>query len=244
MSTSDSSSLPAIDNQFDFEWPSVYTRLTEPIFDWNRFRRSQLQFKLAESLHHSHVYDRCNCSMVTSLNDFSLCPAHAANQFSQVKIDGSILPISACPCMFCRKHFTEKDRPQGLPSIRNLKQLLPTRGFINSNTSPPTMKYLSRPFTVPVFQATFPLDHTFATRYVPTYKRLSRPNGLKEEIFDVQRTIISKSAIPTKLGMRLDAEPDHDHTQVLNLPRERDSFFRSLDDYFHMVPGVGPTMIS
>ncbi|CAF1271341.1 unnamed protein product [Rotaria sordida] len=244
MSTSHSSLLPAIDNRFDFEWSPVYTRLTEPIFDWNRFRRSQLQFKLAESLHHSRVYDRCNCSMVTSLNDSSLCPAHAANQFSQVKIDGSILPISSCPCMFCRKHFNEKERPQGLPSIENLKQLFPTRGFINSNISPPTMKYLSRPFTVPVFQATFPLDHTFATRYIPTYKRISRPNGLKEEIFDVQETIISKSSIPTKLGMRLDAEPDHDHTQVLNLPRERDSFFRSLDDYFNMAPGVRPTTIS
>jgi hypothetical protein len=43
--------------------------------------------------------------------------------------------------------------------------------------------------------------------------------------------------------MRLDAEPNHDHTQVLNLPRERDAFFRSLDDYFDTTPGTGPTMI-
>jgi hypothetical protein len=43
--------------------------------------------------------------------------------------------------------------------------------------------------------------------------------------------------------MRLDAEPDHDHTQMLNLPRERDAFFRSVDDYFNMTPGAGPTMI-
>ena len=103
--------------------------------------------------------------------------------------------------------------------------------------------YLSRPFSAPVSEATFPLDHTFATRYVPTFKRTSRPNGLKEEIFDVQPSIISKSAIPTKLGMRLDAEPDHDHTQMLNLPRERDAFFRSVDDYFNVTPGAGPTMI-
>lgn len=242
MSTSDLSS-PSVDNRFDFEWPTVYTRLTEPFFDWNRFRRRQLQFKSAEALHNSHVYDRCNCSMVTSSNDSSPCLAHAANEFSQVKIDGSILPISSCPCMFCRKHFTEKDRPQGLPSMKDLKQLFPTRGLLSSNISPTTMMYLSRPSSVPVFQATFPLEHTFATRYVPIFKRASRPNGLQEEIFDVQQSIISKSAIPTQLGMRLDAEPDHDHTQLLNLPRERDAFFRSLDDYFNMTPGAGPTMI-
>ena len=241
--SSNNSSPPPIDNRFEFEWPTIYTRITEPIFDWNRFRRSQLQFKLAENLHDSHVYDRCNCSMVTSSDDSSLCLAHAANQFSQVKIDGSMLPISSCPCMFCRKHFSEKDRPQGLPSMKDLKQLFPTRGSLNSNGSPSTMMYLSRPHTVPVFQATFPLDHTFATRYIPIFKRTVRPNGVREEVFDVQQTIISKSAIPTKLGMRLDAEPDHDHTQVLNLPRERDAFFRSLDDYFNMTPGVRPTMI-
>jgi hypothetical protein len=242
MSTNDSSP-PFVNNPFEFEWPTIYTRLVEPIFDWKRFRRSQLQFKLAENLHESHVYDRCNCSMVTSSNNSSLCLAHAANEFSQVKIDGSILPISSCPCMFCRKHFSEKDRPQGLPSIKNLKQLFPTRDSLNSNMSPTTMTYLSRSFSAPAYQATFPLDHTFATRYVPTFKRTSRPNGLKEEIFDVQPSIISKSAIPTQLGMRLDAEPDHDHTQLLNLPRERDAFFRNLDDYFNMTPGTGPTMI-
>jgi hypothetical protein len=145
--------------------------------------------------------------------------------------------------MFCRKHFTEKDRPQGLPSAKDLKQLFPTRGLLNSITSPTTMVYLSRPFSVPVSEATFPLDHTCTTRYVPIFKRTSRPNGFKEEIFDVQSSIISKSAIPTKLGMRLDAEPDHDHTQMLNLPRERDAFFRSVDDYFNMTPSAGPTMI-
>jgi len=242
MSTSDKSP-PVVDNRFNFEWPTVYTRFVEPIFDWNRFRRSQLQFKEAESLHDSHVYDRCNCSMVTFSSDSSPCLAHAANQFSQVKIDGSILPISSCPCMFCRKHFTEKDRPQGLPSTKDLKELFPTRGILNSNKSPPTMVYLSRPFTVPSYQPTFPLDHTFTTRYVPIFKRTSRSNGLKEEIFDVQPLVISKSEIPTKLGMRLDAEPNHDHTQVLNLPRERDAFFRSLDDYFNTTSDVGPTMI-
>lgn len=242
MNTSDLSS-PSVDNRFNFELPSIYTRFTEPFFDWKRFRRSQLQFKLAESLHDSHVYDRCNCSMVTSSTESLPCLAHAANEFSQIKIDGSISPISSCPCMFCRKHFSEKDRPQGLPSIKDLKKLFPTQGILNSNMSPTTMMYLSRPSSVPTFQATFPLDHTFATRYVPTFKRTSRPNGRKEEIFDVQQTIISKSAIPTKLGMRLDAEPNHDHTQVLNLPRERDAFFRSLDDYFNMTPGAGPTMI-
>jgi hypothetical protein len=237
------SSPPAIDHRYDFEWPNIYTHFVEPIFDWNRFRRSHLQFKLAESLHDSHVYDRCNCSMVTSSNDNSVCPAHAANQFSQVKIDGSILPMSSCPCMFCRKNFTEKDRPQGLPTIKNLHQLFPSRGLLSSNMSPTTMTYLSRPFSAPIYQATFPLDHTFATRYVPTYKRISRPYGSKEEIFDVQPTIISKSAIPIRLGMRLDAEPDHDHTQILNLPRERDAFFRNMDDYFNMTPGAGPTII-
>jgi len=242
MSTNDSSS-PNVDNRFDFEWPTINTRLVEPYFDWNRFRRSQLQFKSAETLHDSHVYDRCNCSMITSSNNSSPCLAHAANEFSQVKIDGSILPISSCPCIFCRKHFSEKDRPQGLPSAKDLKKLFPTRGLLNSNMSPTTMMYLSRPFSAPVFEATYPLDHTFATRYVPIFKRTSRPNDLQEEIFDVQPSIISKSAIPTKLGMRLDAEPDHDHTQVLNLPRERDAFFRSLDDYFNMTPGTGPTMI-
>lgn len=242
MSSKESSS-PAVDNRFDFDWPQVYTRVTEPLFDWKRFRRSQLQFKLAESLHDSHVYDRCNCSVVTSSNDSSPCLAHAANQFSQEKIDGSILPILSCPCMFCRKHFTEKERPQGLPTKEDLKELFPTRGLLRSNSVPSTMMYLSRPITVPVFQATFPLDHTFATRYVPTFKRRARPNGAKEEIFDVQQTVISKSAIPRQLGMRLDAEPNHDHTQVLNLPRERDAFFRSLDDYFNMTPGTGPTMI-
>lgn len=242
MSTTDSSA-PAVDNQFEFEWPSVYTHFSEPSFDWNRFRRSHLQFKLAESLHESHVYDRCNCSVVTSSSDSSPCLAHAANKFSQVKIDGSILPLSSCPCMFCRKHFSEKDRPEGLPSKTDLKRLFPTRGLLRSSASPSTMMYLSRPITVPVFQATFPLDHTFATRYVPTFKRTSRPNGVKEEIFDVQPITISKSAIPTKLGMRLDAEPNHDHTQVLNLPRERDGFFRSLDDYFNTKPGR-PTMVT
>jgi hypothetical protein len=242
MSTKNSTP-PAVDNRFDSEWPTIYTRLVEPVFDWNRFRRSQLQFKLAESLHDSRVYDRCNCSMVTSSNNSSVCPAHAANEFSQVKIDGSILPLSSCPCMFCRKHFTENDRPQGLPSMKDLKQLFPTRGILSTNMSPTTMMYLSRTHSAPVYQATFPLDHTFTTRYVPTFKRTTRPNGLKEEIFDVQPTIISKSAIPTQLGMRLDAEPDHDHTQVLSLPRERDAFFRSLDDYFNVTPGAGPTMI-
>jgi len=181
--------------------------------------------------------------MVTSSNNSSPCLAHAANEFSQVKIDGSILPISSCPCMFCRKHFSEKDRPQGLPSAKDLKKLFPTRGLLNSNMSPTTMMYLSRPFSAPVFEATYPLDHTFATRYVPIFKRTSRPNGLKEEIFDVQPSIISKSAISTKLGMRLDAEPDHDHTQLLNLPRERVPTIRSLDDYCNMTPGARPTMI-
>ncbi|CAF1200628.1 unnamed protein product [Rotaria magnacalcarata] len=243
MSTSQSSS-PPVDNRFKFDWPPVYTRCIEPIFDWNHFRRSQLQYKLAESLHESHVYDRCNCSVVRSKDDSSPCLAHAANRFSQIKIDGSVSPLLACPCMFCRKHFSEKDRPEGLPSIKNLKQLLPTRGFMNSKPSPPTMVYLSRPHTVPSFHATFPLDHTFATRYVPTFKRISRPNGVREEIFDVQQTVISKSAIPTQLGMRLDAEPNHDHTQVLDLPPQRDSFFRSVDDYFNMTPGGGSTMLS
>jgi hypothetical protein len=242
MSTSDTSP-PVVDNRFDFEWPTIYTRLAEPIFDWKRFRRSQLQFKEAENLHDSHVYDRCNCSVVTSSSDSSPCLAHAANEFSQVKIDGSILPLLSCPCIFCRKHFSEKDRPQGLPSKKDLKQLFPTRGILNSNMSPTTMTYLSRPFSVPTYQPTFPIDHTFATRYVPIFKRTSRPNGLKEEIFDVQPSMISKSAIPIKLGMRLDAEPNHDHTQVLNLPHERDAFFRSLDDYFNTTPGTGPTMI-
>jgi hypothetical protein len=242
MTTSDSSP-PVVDNQFEFKWPAVYTRLVEPLFDWNRFRRSHLQFKVAENLHESHVYDRCNCSMVTSSNDSAPCLAHSFNQFSQEKIDGSIFPVSSCPCMFCRKHFSEKDRPEGLPSKKDLKQLFPTRGSLHSNMSPPTMMYLSRTFSAPVYQATFPLDHTFATRYVPTFKRTIRPNGLREEVFDVQPTIISKSAIPTKLGMRLDAEPNHDHTQILNLPRERDAFFHSLDDYFNMTPGAGPTMI-
>ena len=236
-------SPPAIDHRFDFEWPNIYTHFVEPVFDWNRFRRSQLQFKVAESLHDSHVYDRCNCSVVTSGDYSSPCLAHAANEFSQKKIDGSLYPISTCPCMFCRKHFTEKDRPQGLPSTKDLKQLFPTRGILHPSMVPKTMVYLSRPFSAPVYQATFPLDHTFATRYVPIFKRTSRPNGLKEEIFDVQPSIISKSAIPTKLGMRLDAEPDHDHTQVLSLPRERDGFFRNLDDYFNTTPGAGPTMI-
>jgi hypothetical protein len=242
MSTSNISP-PIVDNRFEFQLPTIYRRVVEPVFDWNRFRRSQLQFKLAERLHDSHVYDRCNCSMVTSSNHSSLCLAHAANEFSQIKIDGSVLPILSCPCMFCRKHFSEKDRPQGLPSTKDLRQLFPTRGLLSSNRSPKTMVYLSRPFTAPAFQATYPLDDTFTTRYVPTYKRITRPNGLKEEIFDVQPSIISKSAIPTTLGMRLDAEPDHDHTQVLNLPRERDAFFRNLDDYFNMTPGAGPTMI-
>lgn len=243
MSASDSSSLP-VDNQYEFEWPSIYSNFSEPVFDWHGFRRSTLQFKEAESLHESRVYDRCNCSKVRVGDDSALCPAHAANKFSQVKIDGSVLPISSCPCMFCRKHFSEKDRPEGLPSIKNLKQLLPTRGFINSKSSPTTMMYLSRPLTVPNFRATFPLDHTFATRYVPTFKRVSRPHGVKEEIFDVQQVVISKSAIPTKLGMRLDAEPNHDHTQVLNLPPHRDLFFRNVDDYFNTKPGAGPTMVS
>ena len=241
MTTSNTS--PPVDNQFGFKWPVVYTRLAEPLFDWNRFRRSHLQFKVAENLHDSHVYDRCNCSVVSSSNDSSPCLAHAANQFSQEKIDGSIFPVLSCPCMFCRKHFSENDRPEGLPSKNDLKQLFPTRGLLKSNKSPPTMMYLSRSYSAPVYQATFPLDHTFATRYVPTFKRTSRPNGLKEEVFDVQPTIISKSAIPLKLGMRLDAEPDHDHTQMLNLPRERDAFFRSVDDYFNVTSGVGPTMI-
>lgn len=236
-------SPPAVDRRFDFECPSVYTHFVEPIFDWKRFRRSQLQFKVAESLHDSRVYDRCNCSVVTSGDHSSPCLAHAANEFSQVKIDGSFYPFSSCPCMFCRKHFTEKDRPQGLPSKKDLKQLFPTRGIFQTTMSPKTMVYLSRPMSAPVYQATFPLDHTFATRYVPIFKRTSRPNGLKEEIFDVQPSIISKSAIPTRLGMRLDAEPDHDHSQVLGLPRERDGFFRNLDDYFNTSPGAGPTMI-
>lgn len=236
-------SPPAVDRRFDFQLPSVYSHFVEPIFDWNRFRRSQLQFKVAESLHDSRVYDRCNCSVVTSGDYSSPCLAHAADQFSQVKIDGSFYPLSACPCMFCRKHFTEKERPQGLPSSKDLKQLFPTRGVFQTTISPKTMVYLSRPFSAPVYQATFPLDHTFATRYVPIFKRTSRPNGLKEEVFDVQQSVISKSAIPTKLGMRLDAEPDHDHTQVLGLPRERDGFFRNLDDYFNTSPGAGPTMI-
>ena len=83
MSTSDTS--PPVDNQFGFKWPTIYTRLAEPHFDWNRFRRSHLQFKLAENLHDSHVYDRCNCSMVTSSNDSSPCLAHAANQFFKRK---------------------------------------------------------------------------------------------------------------------------------------------------------------
>jgi hypothetical protein len=236
-------SPPAVDRRFDFQLPTVYTRFVEPIFDWNRFRRSQLQFKVAESLHDSRVYDRCNCSVVTSGDHSAPCLAHAANEFSQVKIDGSFYPFSSCPCMFCRKHFTEKDRPQGLPSTKDLKQLFPTRGTFQTTISPKTMVYLSRPFSAPVYQATFPLDHTFATRYVPIFKRTSRPNGLKEELFDVQESIISKSAIPTRLGMRLDAEPNHDHTQVLGLPRERDGFFRNLDDYFNTSPGAGPTMI-
>lgn len=234
---------PAVSNTFDFELPMIYTRVVEPVFDWSRFRRSQLQFKLAESIHDSHVYDRSDCSWITSFQDTPTSLAHTANEFSQVKIDGSINPISSCPCMFCRKHFIEKERPAGLPSLRDLKQLFPTRGIIQSTLSPPTMTYLSRPTSAPNFQATFPLDHTFATRYVPTFKRRSRPNGVQEDIFDVQPMLISKSAVPHRLGMRLDAEPDHDHSQILNLPRERDAVFRNLDDYFNMSPSGRPTML-
>ena len=240
-------SHPAVDKRFDFKWPSIYTNFTEPIFDWHRFRRSQLQFKVAENLHESHVYDRCNCSMVTSSSSSTInslpCPVHVANEFLQTKLEGGIRPLSACPCMFCRKHFTDNERPEGLPSVQDLKQLFPTRGILDANNSPKTMVYLSRPFSAPNFQATFPIDQTFATRYVPTFKRLVRPDGLKEEIFDVQETVISKSSIPTQFGLRLDAEPNHDHSQILNLPRERDAFFRDLNDYFDMPPGANPTMI-
>lgn len=237
------STPPTVENHFDHHLPEIYTRVTEPVFDWSRFRRSQLQFKVAESIHDSDVYSRSTCPLTTSFTDPSVSLAHAANEFSQVKIDGSINPISSCPCIFCRKHFTEKERPAGLPSVKDLKKLFPTRNLISATLSPPTMTYLSRPNSAPNFQATFPLDQTFATRYVPTYKRISRPNGVKEEIFDVQPVVISKSAIPHRLGMRLDAEPNHDHTEILNLPRERNGIFRNIDDYFNMSTNGRPTMI-
>jgi hypothetical protein len=226
-------SPPLVDNRFGFESPTIYTHLVEPQFDWNRFRRSHLQFQLAESLHDSRVYDRCNCSMVTSSNDSSLCLAHAANQFSQVNTDGS---ISSCPCMFCRKHFSERDRPQGLPTKDDLKQLFPMRDLVNSNRSSATVMYLSRPFSAPFHPASSSLDHTSARRYIPAPKRASKANDIKE-------AIRSKSAVPTKFGMRLDAEPNHDHTQIFDHPRERDAVFRSLDDYFHMTSAGRPTMI-
>ena len=234
---------PAVDNRFDFQLPQIYTRVQEPIFDWNRFRRSQLQFKEAEYLHKSRVYDRSTCSLQTLFQDGPVSLAHAANEFSQVKIDGSLNSFSSCPCMYCRKRLTENERPAGLPTIKDLKKLFPTRNLISSTLSPTTMTYLSRPSSAPNFHATFPLEHTFATRYVPTYKRLSRPNGLREEIFDAQPILITKSAIPHRLGMRLDAEPDHDHSQVLDLPRERDGVFRNIEDYFMISPTGRPTMI-
>ncbi|CAF1650514.1 unnamed protein product [Didymodactylos carnosus] len=96
------------------------------------------------------------------------------------------------------------------------------------------MMYLSRPHSAPTLHSadpTFPLEQTFAMRYIPTYKRYTRPDGIKEEIFDIQQVPISKSAIPTQLGLRLDAEPNHDHYAMLNLP-SRDAYFRNMLDYF------------
>ncbi|CAF0883559.1 unnamed protein product [Adineta steineri] len=228
-------SPPLVDNRFAFRSSSIYQPVIEPSFNWNQFRRTELQFQKAEALHDSHVYDRCNCSMVNSSNGSPVCIAHGANEFIQTKIDETLLPTSSCPCAFCRKKFNERDRPHGLLTNEDLKQLFPLKDAYDINT-PKTVTYLSRPNSAPIHKSFSLLNHTSAPRYIPTLKQSTRSNNIRKEI-NIQ------SAIPTNFGMRLDAEPNHNHSQMFDLPRERDAVFRSVEDYFHMTSPGRPTMI-
>ncbi|UJR30280.1 hypothetical protein I4U23_017818 [Adineta vaga] len=199
-------SPPLVDNRFGFQIPMIYQQVSEPSFDWSRYRRNHLQFEKAESLHDSHIYDRHGNSMATPSQN-----------------------PSSCLCMFCRKHFTEDDRPQGLPTKEDLKQLFPINDFVQSKK---TVTYLSRPSSAPFRQSTFSIANTSAPRYIPSLKNPSSLNNFQQ-----------KSTITSQFGMRLDAEPNHDHSRLFDLPRERDAIFRSLDDYFHMTFPGRPTMI-
>ncbi|CAF1149968.1 unnamed protein product [Adineta ricciae] len=224
---------PIVDNRFGFKLPTIYQEVDERSFDWESYRRTHLQFEKAESLHDSHVYDRCNCSMVTSSTHVPPCLVHAANLYTQTKVDQTTLPISSCPCMFCRKRLTENERPRDLPTKEDLKEIFPINDFLQSKK---TVTYLSRPSSAPFRPVTIPIANTSTPRYIPSF----RQSPLSKKL---QQNACTTSPVTTEFGMRLDAEPNHDHSQIFDFPRERDAVFRSLEDYFHMTSFGRPTMI-
>lgn len=221
-------SPPFVDNRFGFDSPSVYQQVIEPSFDWDAYRRTFLQFEKAESLHNNRIYDQCGCSVVSPSRDTTPCLAHAAHLYAQTKIDETLDLVYTCPCMFCRKNMSERDRPPGARTEDELKQQF----LLRDRHAKKTVTYLSRPASAPFRHTSFSLSQTSAPRYIPTLRHV--PQATNAQV---------GPAVGTHQGMRLDAEPYHNHSQMYDQPRERDATFRSLDDYFHMTSHGRPTMI-